>query len=224
MIQGQKVVSLIPLRGGSKSIRYKNIKEIAGKPLCYWTLKAATESKYIDEVWVSTEDQKIKDVVVSLGLNVKVIDRPQELAEDTSSTESVMLHFMEHVDFDILNLIQATSPLTTAKDLDTALEQFIKGNYDSLVTGVSIKRFFWTREGKVLNYDPHKRPRRQDWDGTIMENGAFYFTKRSILESQKNRLGGNIGVYEMSPGAAIELDELEDWDIAEKNLRKQFDL
>ena len=124
MYKKQKIVTLIPLRGGSKSIPYKNIKLMAGKPLCYWTLKAASESKYIDEVWVSTEDAKIKKVVESLGLGkkVKVIDRPMEFAQDTSSTESVMMHFADNVKFDILNLIQATSPFTTSNDLDTAIE------------------------------------------------------------------------------------------------------
>src|SRR3989338_2676554 len=136
MFKCKKIVTLIPLRGGSKSIPYKNVKEMAGKPLCFWVIKAATGSKYIDEVWVSTEDKKIKEIVLSLGLPVKVIDRPAEFATDEASTESVMLHFAEQVDFDILNLVQATSPLTSSEDLDKAIEQFFAENDDSLLTGV----------------------------------------------------------------------------------------
>ncbi|MSU55036.1 MAG: acylneuraminate cytidylyltransferase family protein [Candidatus Taylorbacteria bacterium] len=222
MINNLKIVGLVPLRGGSKSIPYKNIKTLAGKPLCYWVLKAATDSKYIDEVWVSTEDKKIKDTVLSFGLGVKVIDRPAELAQDNSSTESVMMHFAKEVSFDILITIQATSPLTENQDLDLAIEQFVEGKMDSMVSGVQLKRFFWTHEGVPLNYNPLKRPLRQEWNGTIMENGAFYITKREILDTLKNRLGGKIGVFKMPEHTAVEIDEPEDWLFIENRLSGHF--
>lgn len=216
-----KIVALIPLRGGSKSIPNKNIKNLAGKPLCFWSLFSAINSKKIDEVWVSTEDKKIKKIVENFNLGVKIIDRPKELADDSSSTESVMIHFAEKVPFDILVTIQATSPLTSNSDLDSALKEFSEKNLDSMVTGVPTKRFFWSRDGKPLNYNPHLRPRRQDWNGSIMENGAFYITKRKILDEQKNRLGGRIGVYEMPEETAIEIDEPSDFKIVAKLLKKR---
>lgn len=221
MINKLKIVALIPLRGGSKSIPYKNIKEIASKPLAYWVCNAAKNSKYIDEVYVSTEDIKIKKVVLDLGLGVKIIDRPVEFARDTSSTESVMLHFMEQASFELLVTIQATTPFTTSDDLDRAIEQFVNEGYDSMLTGVSYKKFYWTKDGKPLNYDYLKRPRRQDWGGTITENGAFYITKRTILENVKNRLGGKIGVYEMLEDKAIDIDEPADWGEAAKILLRK---
>lgn len=217
----QKIVALIPLRGGSKSIPRKNIKSISGKPLAYWVLKAATSSPHIDEVWVSTEDARIKKVVLGLGLNVKVVDRPPELAGDHSSTESVMLHFAENVSFDVLVTLQATSPLTTASDISNAITHLQKGSHDSLVTGVREKRFLWHPEGKPLNYDPKQRPLRQKWEGVFSENGAFYITKRSILEKEKCRLGGKIAVFEMYPDTALEIDEPEDWKQVAKLLRKR---
>lgn len=223
MYQQKKIVSLIPLRGGSKSIPYKNIKLMAGKPLSYWTCKAATESKYIDGVYVSTDDAKIKAVVADFGLEVNIIDRPAEFAQDTSSTESVMLHFMEQIpDFDVLNLIQATSPFTTSADLDTAIEMFFEKQYDSLLTGVLYKKFYWTPNGVPLNYDYTRRPRRQEFEGVVNENGAFYLTKKEILEKHKNRLGGKIGIYVMPEEKAIDIDEPGDWDLAEQILLKQL--
>lgn len=221
MFQGKKIVALVPLRGGSKSIPYKNIKEMAGKPLCYWVLKAATGSKYIDEVWVSTEDKKIKEVVLSFGLGVKVIDRPPELARDESSTESVMLHFAKEVDFEVLNLIQATSPSTTSEDLDKAIEQFFAEGDDSLLSGVLYKKFFWTPNGKPLNYDYLKRPRRQDFSGVVHENGAFYLTKKDILLKNQNRLGGKIGIFLLPEDKAVDIDEPADWPIAEEKLKSR---
>ena len=108
MIDGKRVVALIPLRGGSKSIPRKNIKIIAGKPLCAWVLEAAHDVAEIDDVYVSTDDYEIISVVHSLNLGTKIIKRPAEFATDEASTESVMNHFSECVDFDILITIQAT--------------------------------------------------------------------------------------------------------------------
>jgi N-acylneuraminate cytidylyltransferase len=214
-----KIVALIPLRGGSKSIPYKNIKEIGRKPLAYWTCKAAVDAPFIDEVYVSTEDPKIKAAVEAFGLGVKFVDRPLELAGDLTTTDAVMMHFLQEVpDFDLLFTIQATSPLTTAKELEEGLNHFTANEYDSMLTGVRVKRFFWTDEGVALNYDYKNRPMRQQFNGTIMENGAFYITKKEVLERDKNRLGGKIGVFEMPAYMAAELDEPEDWEVLEKIL------
>jgi len=196
---------------------------MAGKPLLYWTCKAAKESKYIDEVYVSTEDAKIKEVVQSLKLGVKIIDRPAEFAQDTSSTESVMLHFATLIkDFNVLNLIQATSPFTTSEDLDQAIELFFENGWDSMLTGILYKKFYWTLDGKPLNYDYLHRPRRQEFEGVVNENGAFYLTKKEVLETYKNRLGGKIGVYVMPEEKAIDIDEPADWSLAESFLKKQL--
>jgi len=222
MKQKPGIVALIPLRGGSKSIPYKNIKDIAGKPLCAWVLEAASFSKLIDEVYVSTDSEKIIDVVSGLSLPVKISKRDPSLATDSASTESVMLDFMNRVDFDILVTIQATSPLTRSKDLDLAIKQFMDNNLDSLLTGVRIKRFFWTDNSKPINYDPLNRPRRQEFKGWIVENGAFYLTKRNILKKFKCRLGGKIGIYEMPSEAAHEIDEPMDWNVLENILLEKL--
>ncbi len=217
----KSIIALIPLRGGSKSIPLKNIKPFAGHPLCYWTIKAAQDCSLIDEVWVSTDHPQIKDICLSLG--TKVIDRPAELATDTASTESVMLHFMQNLDFDILVTLQATSPFTTSLDLDEAIKLFKQRKYDSLLSAVSWKRFFWNTNNEPVNYDPYNRPRRQEFEGWLMENGAFYLTKRQILEKYQNRLGGRIGIYTMDPQSSVEIDELEDWIVAEHLFQKKTD-
>jgi CMP-N-acetylneuraminic acid synthetase len=216
-----RIVALVPLRGGSKSIPYKNIKSIAKKPLCLWVLEAASSSNMIDKIFVSTDSEKIKNVVESSLLPVKVIDRDPGLATDRASTESVMLDFMEKVDFDVLVTIQATSPLTKTRDFDSAIDYFFKNNLDSLLTGVRVKRFFWSDDNKPINYNPLKRPRRQEFKGWIMENGAFYITKKSILKKYKCRLGGKIGIYEMDQESSFEIDEPMDWKIIESLLIKQ---
>lgn len=210
-----KIFSLIPLRGNSKSIPKKNIKLIAGKPLSAWALEASATATSIIDTYVSTDSQEIADVVQSLGLGVQVVNRPAEFATDEASTESVLLHFMSLVDFDVLVTIQATSPLLTAQDLDAAIAQFKAQGLDSMLSAVRTKRFFWNDDATPINYDPLHRPRRQDFAGTLMENGAFYVTKRDILEHYQCRLGGKIGLYEMDEAAAIEIDEREDWERVE---------
>jgi len=181
----KKVVALIPLRGGSKSIPYKNVKLIAGKPLCGWVLKAVCDAISPSNVFVSTEDDKIIETINSLKLGVNIIRRPDEFATDDASTESVMFHFAEQVDFDLIITLQATSPLTSSSDITKALEIFERNQFDSLLTGVNCKRFFWDHDGRSINYNPKSRPRRQEIKGWVMENGAFYITKRKILEKDK---------------------------------------
>lgn len=218
MYKNKRIAALVPLRGGSKSIPYKNIRPIAGKPLCFWVLAAACDSKYIDGVYVSTEDRKIKAAVESLGLPVKITDRPEELARDDSTTESVMADFMGKVPFDILVTIQATSPTTDSRDLDAAIEQFFRNGNDSLLTGTLQKKFFWTPGGTPLNFDYRNRPMRQQFAGVIHENGAFYITARSLLEKERCRLGGKIGIFVLAPEKDLDIDEPGDWPDAEKRL------
>jgi len=213
-----RIVALVPLRGGSKSIPLKNIKPIAGLPLCVWSLVAALDSAIFDDVYVSTDDERIAGVVRRHTPAVKIIERPVELATDTASTESVMLHLARHVPFDLLCTIQATSPLTTPDDFRVAVETFRASRADSLVTAVRTKRFFWNDDGTPINYDPAQRPRRQDFRGTLMENGAFYLTTRTLLEGTGSRLGGRIVVHEMHEDTAAEIDEPADWDVIERLL------
>ena len=124
-------VAFIPVRGGSKSIPLKNIKPICGKPLVYWTVKAACECKYIDTVYVATDSDKIKEVSLRfkeedpLFHKLQVIGRSAESASDTASTESAMLEFADNYNFDNIVLIQATSPLLTSDALDKGDRQCV---------------------------------------------------------------------------------------------------
>jgi CMP-N-acetylneuraminic acid synthetase len=220
-----KILAFMAIRGSSKSIPRKNIKILAGKPMCYWTCKAAHQSKHIEKLYVSTEDAEIKKTVESFGFNLEIIDRPEELAGDLTLLEEIIFHGLKYIpDFDILITIQATSPLTKAENIDEAIDKFLQHNYDSMLTGVEIKRFIWTKDGKPLNYNPLKRPMRQQFEGSIMENGAFYITKKEILQTVRNRLGGNIGIYQMPHYMATEIDEPEDWVMIEKIIKEHNEI
>lgn len=217
-------IAFIPVRCGSKSIPFKNIKEFCGKPLVYWNLEALEKSNNIDEIFVATDCEEIKDIVNSFGFSkVKVYDRDEENASDIASTESVMLEFINRQNFkdsDLFFLVQATSPLTQTKDFDKALETLKNENADSLLTCIRTKRFFWDKNANPINYDFINRPRRQDFDGFFMENGAFYINSIENIKKDKNRLSSKIAIYEMEEFTAVEIDEEDDWLIAEKMMCK----
>lgn len=217
-----KTVAFIPVRGGSKSIPLKNIKLFCGKPLIYWTIKAAVETNEIDEVIVATDSVAIKNVIESFSFRkVKIYDRDKNNAQDSSSTESVVLEYLSKSNLSFTDnfvLIQATSPLLRNKDLSNGFK-LLKKN-DSVLSCVRSKRFFWNEKGKALNYDYKNRPRRQNFDGYLMENGAFYINSVQNILENKNRISGKIGVSIMPEYTAVEIDEEEDWIIAESLMKK----
>ncbi|MGE4495407.1 MAG: HAD-IIIA family hydrolase [Methanosarcina sp.] len=219
----KKYVALIPARGGSKSIPLKNIKKIAGKPLIYWTIEAAINCSKIDKVYISTDSEKIIDTARNIeNEKFEVVGRSPETATDTASTESVMLEFANSHDFENIILIQATSPLLTSKDLEEAITIFENSKADSLLSVVEQKRFIWEKSSdnfaKPLNYDPLNRPRRQDFEGYLVENGAFYITSKKLLQKAECRISGDIAYYKMPEETYYEIDEPFDWDIIEKLL------
>lgn len=217
-------IAFIPVRGGSKSIPLKNIKILAGKPLVYWTAKAANDAKCIDKVIIATDNAKIKQTIINFEFGkVEIYDRDSKNAQDTSSTESVMLEYIETAklsNHDKFFLIQATSPLLKAKHIDAMYEKYIKDRADSALSCINTKRFFWTKNGKSINYDYKKRPRRQEFEGIMMENGACYINSVNNILEFKNRLSGSISVYEMPEYTAIEIDEPDDFLIIEKLMEK----
>lgn len=216
--------AFIPLRGGSKSIPGKNIKPIAGRPLAWWTINAAQRCQRIDVVYVATDSREIRKVVEGFGFSkVEVIGRSPETSTDTASTESAVLEFaLAHPEVSRIVLIQATSPLLKEADLQSALGRMEEQRFDSLLSVVRQKRFVWSAppDGSALptNYDPRNRPRRQDFDGFLVENGAFYISNRDALISSQCRLNGRIGTYEMGEESYLEIDEPGDWEVIENIL------
>jgi len=224
------MIALIPLRGGSKGIPKKNIKEIAGKPLCQWVIEAALESQMFDRIIASTECEQIADTVRKWnGDNVEIDDRPPELATDKTSTEAVMKYMLKE-DFETMCLIQATGPLTVANDFRAARAKFNSWGCDSLLTVKKIEHFFWMPAYpdyefivRPLNYHPENRPRRQDGIRPVyQETGNFYFTKRWVIEKLGSILGGIIGRYIIDSERAVDIDTLEDFRQAEGLLEGKY--
>jgi len=222
----RKVIAFIPVRGGSKSIPLKNIKDFCGKPLVCWNIEALQNTNKVDEIIVATDSKEIKETLFNYKYSkVKIFNRNEENAKDNASTESVMLEYLESKNSmlkenDIFMLVQATSPLTQSIHFTEAIDQFNTNNIDSLITCVRTYRFFWNENGTSKNYDYKRRPRRQEFDGTLMENGAFYINTVKNIKRDKNRLSGKIGIYEMPEYTSAEIDEPDDWFYLEMLMKK----
>ncbi|MFL9481723.1 cytidylyltransferase domain-containing protein [Chitinophagaceae bacterium LWZ2-11] len=219
-----RVISFIPVRGGSKSIPHKNIKLLNGKPLVFWTIEALQQCKRIDEIIIATDSQEIAEIVLTGGYSkVKIYWRNPENAQDSSTTESVILEYLgkeKHNAEDLFVLAQATSPFTTSHDIDNSLSKFIIDGADSLLSCVRQKRFIWKEGGEPINYDYRKRPRRQEFKGFLVENGAIYISKIGSIIQSKYRISGKISIYEMPGYSYFEIDEPSDWIISEQLMKQ----
>lgn len=217
-------IAFIPARCKSKSIAFKNIKNFCGKPLVFWSINALQNSVNIDKIYVATDCHEISNIVNSFNFSkVEVYDRDPKNADDFASTESVMLEFINKNNFkdeDLFILVQATSPLTQTKDFDEALQAMKFQNANSILTCVRTKRFFWKNDATSLNYDYKIRPRRQEFEGTLMENGAFYINSIGNIKKDRNRLSAKVAIHVMEEFTAVELDEEDDWSFAESLMLK----
>ncbi|WP_291259883.1 acylneuraminate cytidylyltransferase [Fusobacterium sp.] len=219
-------IAIIPLRAGSKGIPGKNKKKLLGRPLFSWTLGEAILSK-LDEIYVFTDDTDIINYV-QLNYNwtnkVKIMERSEESATDTVSTEYGMVELAKKLNynFDILCLLQATSPLTTRDDINRCLAKIEEEKYDSSLTVVNTMRFIWKESGESINYNYNSRPRRQDFEGLLVENGAVYTITREQFEKTGVRIGGKIAIVKMPEDTLTEIDEKEDWVIMEKLIENRL--
>lgn len=219
-----KIIAFVPARCGSKTIARKNIRLFCGRPLIYWSLEALDECESIDQIIVATDCDEIADIVDSFHFpNVLIYRRRSKNAQDDSTTESVMLEYINKSELSgdiIFMLVQVTSPLTTAEHFAHALAQFQQGEFDSMLSAVHNKRFFWNAQGVSLNYSFRERPRRQDFSGQWQENGAFYISTVKAIIASENRLSGSIKIYEMPEHTALELDSNLDWFVGEQLMKK----
>ena len=219
------ITVIIPARGGSKGIPGKNIKNFEGKTLIIHSIEYARDSKLINEIYVSTDDDQIAHISKTAG--AKIIKRPAELATDTSSTESAIEHALNNIDNlpDIIVLLQPTSPLRPKKSLDLIIDKFINGKYDSLLSLSPSNNFFWKISSDKISpeYDYMHRKRRQDIkenEKKYFENGSVYIFTREHFELTNNRLGGKIGYVVFPEEYGYEIDVPKDLIILEQLSRE----
>jgi len=212
------IIAIIPARGGSKGISRKNIKPLAGKPLIGWTIDAAKQASCIDHIIVSTEDQEIASVARELGADVPFM-RPAELAADDTPGIAPVLHAISQLpDYEWVLLLQPTSPLRSAEDIDGVWQFCQERGAPSAVSVCEVgKHPYWMyrcNAAQLLEPFIKGRPdvtRRQDLPPAYALNGALYLAKTDWLLEQQNFIGPETLGYIMPPERSVDLDAPQDW-------------
>jgi len=217
------VIGLVPARGGSKGIPGKNMRLFLGTPLFLWNTRALLDCCEVDETYVSTDDEEIRDAAVDAGANIFV--RGHRTGRDEATTIEVVQEFVEKQDLendDIILLSQPTAPYLTAQDAKNMIylwQRIDKDKYDAVMTVGNFHRYVWNEKGCLNWYGQHKR--RQDWEGTFIQNGCAYCTTagKVRLKPAPWYSHGLPNVYYYPQDYHFEIDCEADWVYGEAKLR-----
>lgn len=226
----KNIIAIIPARQGSKGIPHKNIKSMAGKSLIIHSINAANSSKYIKNIIISTDDPQIASIIPKD--KVKIIKRPSELATDESNIIDVIFHSLNYLEkkkitADIILLLQPTSPLRTAKDIDKAVEIFVNHDCESVISVSEIEHSpFWSLEIKDNYLKPkfgeeYFNMRRQDLPKLYSPNGAIFISTPQYLKKNKTFYSKKTLPYIMPQERSIDIDTELDFKFAELLLKER---
>lgn len=226
MFNNNKILVVIPARGGSKGIPRKNLRLLNNKPLISYAIAIAKSSQYVDDIVVSTDDSEIAFIAEKFGSST--IRRSEELANDETPIDPVIYEAMLQKEkqafdeYDIVVTLQPTSPLLEPSTLDKAIEKFEDFSIDSVISVVDDRHLTWGYDEDNNRYFPNyiKRVNRQDLPKSFKETGGILATRRNFVR-EDSRLGSNIDIIEVSKQESVDIDNYEDWWIAENYLQKK---
>jgi len=214
--------AILPGHGRSTTLPRKIVAPIAGKPLVWWTIRAALESEVIDRVYVSTDDQEVADI--ALENKCDVLWRTEHFIKQSATIkldDIVAYHLRtDKIEGDPVVLLQPTSPFRTAEDIKGAMEFYREKKADCVFGAIPQGHFLWvmnaTNKGPVAMYRPEARKNRQQLKDWVWENGAIYITRRAIWDKLGQRViaGDRTFAYMMDKLHSIEIDDQDDLRIA----------
>ena len=219
MYKEKKFLCVIPARKGSKRIKWKNIVPLAGKPLLEYTIECAKKSIYVDRVIVSTDSYFIKKLAQQNGVDVPFL-RPRNLATDEAKTIDVLLHTIEYCEnienqkYDYIVLLQNTSPLRKTWQVDEAIEKIVNNDFESLVSISALKvrpelmRKFYDDKNIIPIF-------KETGNLLYRVNGAIYINKINKNLNKNTILANNNLAYIMDKKTSVDIDTIEDIEIAE---------
>lgn len=219
-----RILALIPARGGSKGIPKKNLRLMNGKPLIAYAIENAKKSKYIKDVFVTTDSKEIEEVSKVYG--AAVIKRDNELSSDLVTLDPVIYHAMLEAEketgkfYDVVITLQPTSPLLNVDTLDSAIKYFISGNFETVISVVNKPHLAWGVKDSELVPLYSERKNRQELPPQYLETGAFVISKRKVVVPE-SRIGSKTSVYEISEVESIDIDDRNDWLLAENLLKRK---
>tara|TARA_B100001027_G_C16258485_1_gene328173 strand:+ start:743 stop:1417 length:675 start_codon:yes stop_codon:yes gene_type:complete len=216
-----KILAIIPARGGSKGIPNKNMKLFSGKPLIEWTIISALQSKFIDRVFISTDDHKIANFAENLGIKVPFLRDPKLSLDKSYIIDTVLSVMKKFSTYESMILLQPTSPLRTSKDIDSVIKIGLEKNFQSVVSiAESIyapQLFYSLSKKKTISplIKTEKAFNRQDFPLNYVINGACYFANKEFLFKNKKFITDDTIGYVMPQERSIDIDTHFDWKIAQ---------
>ena len=206
-----KTIALIPIKFNNRRLPGKNIKPLGGRPLMQYIQETLLQVKGIDEIYVYCSDEGVKEYLLP---GVCYLQRPQSLDQDSTKINEVLASFAQAKKADLYLLTHATAPFIKAESIQKGIDAVKSGNYDSAFAVIRQQDFLW-QNGKPLNYDLSAIPRTQDLEPIYRETCGFYlYTYRQIM-GQNRRIGDKPYFVEVSEIEAVDIDEQEDFDLAE---------
>lgn len=221
----RRVLGVIPARGGSKGVLRKNIRLVDDRPLIAYTIDAARQSRLLTDYLVSTDDAEIADVARREG--ARVLMRPPELAADDTPMTPVIKHAMAGEHYDYVVILQPTTPLRTADDIDTALQILFETRADTVVSVYLVddhhpSRMYKLIDNRLIPYDKEPANRlRQSLPPVYHRNGAVYASRAAVILEQNSTIGANLRPYIMPRALSINIDDELDLAFADFLLRQQ---
>lgn len=215
-------IIIIPARGGSVRVRDKNTRLLCGRPLIQWTIQQAVASGITSNVYVSTDSPVIADISEQSG--ARVIRRPAAISDSEAASEEALIHALDTVERtedltpETVVMLQCTSPLRRARDIQAAVTLYHDTAAGSVVSVVEKRDFIWTGppdDPQTVTYDPQRRPRSQDLPPVYKENGSIYVTSKTRLISSGNRLNTPVRLYVMPAFAEMDIDTEYDFQLCE---------
>jgi len=226
MYKNKKIIALIPARGASKGLARKNIKPLLGRPLIAWTIEQAKSARYIDRVIVSTDDEEIAEISKKHNAEVPFM-RPNELARDNAKAVDVVLHALDCINnidtpYDILALLQPTSPLRLSEDIDKAVELLFFKRAQAIVSVCEVEHHpYWTNklrdDGSMKHFlNPKiKDKNRQELPEFYRLNGAIFLAYCKYIKEERSFLSDKTFAYVMPQARSVDIDSDIDFKIAE---------
>ncbi len=226
MYEGRRILAVTPARGGSKGLPGKNIREFAGKPLIAWSIEAGKQSRYVDALTVSTDCPEIARVAKEWGGDVPFM-RPADLATDEARGIDAILHSIhwyrdQGERFDLVLVLQPTSPLRTAEDIDRAVELFVAKNACAIVSVCPADHHPWwsntlPADGSMTEF---LRPELQNVNRQALPdyfrlNGAIYLAEIAFFEKNRSFIADGTFAYPMATESSVDIDTLFDFRLAE---------
>lgn len=213
------MIALMPMKAHSERVPNKNIRPFLGRPLYNFVLEELLESLYIKRIVINTDSEAIKADILGLkNEKIRIIDRPKEICGDFVGMNDIIKYDLSVTNSDYYLQTHATNPLLTSDLIDKAIEVYFKkiSDYDSLFSVTKIQSRLYDKNGYPINHDLGELKRTQDLEPIYEENSNLYvFSKKSFYMSENNRIGKNPQIFIMDKKNAIDIDEEEDFQLAE---------